>query len=383
MKIIRYIFLIVSCFLCPFGGLNFVEAQNLDQPIKSTVKVGISEAGTVKIAVRGKYRLGAKFLTEEKIYTFSLQRKNILSSDGGKSVSSLYIKNESGEGSFRFEGRNYSGNIILLSNKPGKITVINEAPIEDYLAGVIESEISPAWPKECIKAQTVVARTYALKNSDKHRSEGFEICANTHCQVYKGISKYKSVQQAVAETKGEALVFRGELINSYFHSNCGGYTENVADVWGKKNDPMVSYLRRVRCPYGKEDPNYFWSWQINGDWLVRAFNNSGYRIERIKKISLQGRTGSGRVRDLVIYTERGKIILLATQFRMLVGPNRLRSTMFKLRKKRDNFIFSGQGWGHGVGLCQWGARYLSTRRYNYKKILRFYYPGTKIKRLEY
>ncbi|MFH1258708.1 MAG: SpoIID/LytB domain-containing protein [Elusimicrobiota bacterium] len=369
MKIIRYILLIVSCFLCPVGGLT----------IKAAVKVGISEAGTVKIAVRGKYRWGAKFLTEGKIYTFSSQGKNILSSDGGKSASPLYIKNESGEGSFRFEGRNYSGNIILLSNKPGKITVINEVPLEDYLSGVIESEISPAWPEECIKAQAVVARTYALKNSNKHRSEGFEICANTHCQVYKGISKYKSVQQAVAETKGEVLVFRGELINSYFHSNCGGSTENVAEVWGKKNDPPVSYLRRVRCSYGKEDP---WSWQINSDWLVRAFNSSGYRIERIKKISLQGITGSGRVRDLVIYTERGKIILPAVQFRMLVGPNRLRSTMFKLRKKRDDFIFSGQGWGHGVGLCQWGARYLAARGYKYTKILRLYYPGTKIKRLE-
>lgn len=348
-----------------FGWIAFLSSHlysfDLEKPLHPVIKVRIAEKETTKILLKGK------------IYSFSVNSFK----------SPLSLNSKSSESCINVDGRDYIGNIILTVNKKGKITIVNEVSIEDYLPGVIEGEISPVWPEESLKAQAVVARTYAFKNLTKHQEEGFNLCNDTHCQVYKELSKNKQIQRAVEETKGQVLVFKGELAGAYFHSNCGGRTENVAEVWGKPDNSSSVYLRGVRCPYGRQDPGYFWRWEVDRKEIVQILNNSGFKIRPVKKILPSGRTGSRRIKELIIYSDQGKIVLAAYRFRLLCGPERLRSTIFKLRETGDKFIFTGQGWGHGVGLCQWGMRGLANRGYNYRKILNFYFPGTRLKRLEY
>ncbi|MBO4779722.1 MAG: SpoIID/LytB domain-containing protein [Selenomonadaceae bacterium] len=137
------------------------------------------------------------------------------------------------------DDKEYYGGVTVNKGKDS-LTVINLAPLEEYLRGVVSKEMSPSFPAEALKAQTVAARTFALKNRGRHVKEGFDVCDSTHCQVYIGVAAYDSVDKAIDETHGEVLTFKEKLADTNFHTDSGGMTEDVGDVWGTCTPYLVA-----------------------------------------------------------------------------------------------------------------------------------------------
>lgn len=263
-------------------------------------------------------------------------------------------------------------------NKDGKkFTVINLVPIEEYLRGVLPDEMSPSYPLEALKAQAVAARSFALKNRDKHKKDGFDLCDKTHCQVYVGAKTFETTDKAVEETCGEILTYKEKLIETSFHADSGGMTEDVSDVWGR----ATPYLIAVKEVFKQVEP---WTVKVSvKDFSSRFGENFGV----LKKIELsemrigQGakdRTSSGRVNFAQIVGSKKTLKLSGTELRRKFS---LPSTLFDMKLDGNEVIFTGYGSGHGVGMSQKGAKSYALDGWSYKKILEHYYHDSKLKRL--
>ena len=279
----------------------------------------------------------------------------------------------------------------IVENK-GKLLVVNKVDLEEYLFGVVPNEMSPSWPSEALKAQAVAARTYALHDLRKHASDGYNVCATTHCQVYRGQkSERVTTNKAVSETAGEYLVYDGKIISSMFHASGGGYTENSENVWGGN----VPYLRGVP-DYDQKSTVYQWEVKLTTDKLASILEGRGDSIGGICAIKLseleeppikaEDRGVSGRVRTMIIEGENGSVRLSGLEARSLFG---LKSTLFDFDKrtftsdKNETITIRGYGYGHGLGMSQWGAKGMAEEGKNkdglYRDILEHYYQGAELK----
>lgn len=339
----------------------------------------------------------------------------------------------------KVNGKKYRGDIsIHMTHGKAGLTVVNTLPIEHYLYGVIAKEMSPSWHMEAVKAQTVAARSYVLYNVNKHQDDEYDVCATNHCQVYGGReSEAPQVIKAVNDTAGQVLMYQGKLIPANFHSSSGGYTENSENVWGT----YQPYLRGV-VDYDQNSPQYKWEKTITVIQLQEALDRAGYPIGVLKMIELVPLTRSfvdtpergvsGRVKIIGFIGSKGNAKLSGEQLRNILN---LKSTLFDLNvmlpvapvpefeitknmgdfdrkkieinlpaqseknfltKKKDlypmsgrpgeSILISGFGWGHGLGLSQWGAKAMAEQGPQgdatyYKEILKHYYQGTTIKKV--
>jgi stage II sporulation protein D len=279
----------------------------------------------------------------------------------------------------RINGRRYRDTVIV-KNENGQLTVINELGLDGYLLGVLPVEVSPAWPIESLKAQAIVSRTYVLNNLGKYSQKGYDVSADVFSQMYRGVEVEKpQTTHAVYETAGIVLMNGGKFAKSYFHSCCGGYTENVENVWGN----TIKYLKSVTCPYCKNSHQYYWSRGVSPEEIKWKLNMKGYLTGDIKDIKFRSRNDSGRIGDMIIIHSKGKLKISGHRFRMAMGPSVIKSTLMSIERKKEKFHFYGRGWGHGVGMCQWGAKGLAEKGKDYKKILKYYLPGNKISKIKY
>lgn len=264
----------------------------------------------------------------------------------------------------------YPGSLEVLTNK----RLLNLVELEDYLKGVLPKEVDPNWPEEALKAQAVVSRTYALKNINRHEKDGYNLCNTVHCQVYAGrCSANKQTDEAVEKTRKEVLTYKGELIQALFHGCCGGYTEEPENVWDWTTS--VPYLIAHPDPYCQNYIHYNWQTEVPEVKIRKKLRSAGYSVSKITDIEIVGSNLSGRAKFLRIYSGRKKFLIKAAKFRLLVDPWLIRSTKIdEIVKSGDKFIWRGHGWGHGVGMCQAGARAMAEKGYKYQDILRFYYP---------
>lgn len=264
---------------------------------------------------------------------------------------------------------------IEVRKRDDTLLVINEVDLEEYLYGVMKHEISPAWPKEAIKAQAVAARSFALNKRLKNVGEPYDLVATITAQVYGGLSgEDPRSNEAINETRGEVLSYQREPIAAYYHATCGGETEDVENVWGGR----VPYLKSVKCKYCKDSPHYEWKKELSLSEISNALSHKG--ISEVESIEVYKRSDTGRVVKLVVEDEFGKHIISGNQFRMALGPNVIKSTLFEMKEKHGRIEFKGEGWGHGVGMCQWGARGMAEKGYNYKEILKHYYSDAEIEK---
>lgn len=273
-----------------------------------------------------------------------------------------------------FNNKKYRGT-IKISTKSEKIYIVNKLNIEEYLYGVLPSEIPPSWHDEIVKAQAVVARTFAIRNRYYSKSELYDMDCTVLNQVYKGYDiENTRMNKLIDSTRGQVIIYKNKLIEAYYHSCCGGHTESSEYVWSKK----VTYLKGTRERFCIKSPNYHWNFEINSKDMVSRLSSKGYKISDIRYIKPKKISPSGRIISLYISDGRSKIDISSYKLRFILGLESLKSTYFNVRKHGRNIIFKGKGFGHGVGLCQWGAKKMAESRWKYTNILKYYYRGTKI-----
>jgi len=268
-------------------------------------------------------------------------------------------------------GTHYSGIIDVWKGDNG-LYIINELPIEDYVMDVVAVEVRPDWEMEALKAQAVISRTYALYQKKKNGNSIYHIASSVIDQVYKGNNRDARVTHAVEETRGEVLAFDNKPIEAFYHSTCGGKTENPEDVFGKS----YPYLKPVESPC---DLSPYAKWERN---IQLSEIEEALKVPGIKDLSIKSHTSTERVKDVEITTNSGHTTISAVDLRKALGWKNLPSTNFRLSRVGDSLVFKGKGYGHGVGLCQWGTLQMARDGKNYKEILSFFYPGTVIQLYE-
>ncbi|MTI47795.1 MAG: SpoIID/LytB domain-containing protein [Firmicutes bacterium] len=328
--------------------------------------------------------------------------------------------------------RSYRG-FITFNRIEDELKVINYINLEKYLYGVVPREMSGDWPIEALKAQAVAARNYALISLGKHLDEGYDICDTTHCQVYAGYSweKIRS-NQAVDETLDKVIKYDGKLISTYYHSSSGGKTEDSENVWSNP----VPYLKGVDDKFSLGAPNDNWKLVLSREEIMEKLNSIDVNVGEILAIDVLEYSNNDRVLKLAIKGTEGVHILEKDGARGVLGYNSLKSTMFSTKSNgeayvlgasgskptkmslgeasiitaegtqianrdlisRDNpmlyvtngknketipaiptqYIFEGHGWGHGLGMSQWGAKKMAEEGYNYEEILEYYYTDAKV-----
>lgn len=278
----------------------------------------------------------------------------------------------------KINGKGYRGVIELHPAEKG-ILAVNELQLEEYLVGLINCEISSLWPIEAVKAQAVIARSYAIYQKDSRRGGLYHLESSVMDQVYNGADIEDSrAARAVQETAGEVLVYSGNVIQSFYHANCGGHTEAAVNVWGAD----LPYLQGVDCKYCTTSPPARWELTLSLKRIESLLKSAGHQCGPLREIRTGRLNSSGRLQNLTLVSSRGETVLSAVNFRKAVGYGTLKSTNFTVRQKGDEIIFSGAGNGHGVGLCQWGSKQRATDGFSYREILNYYYPGVLLERLK-
>jgi stage II sporulation protein D len=263
----------------------------------------------------------------------------------------------------------YRGSIEVRRDEKG-LHFINELPFEKYIEGVVAAETGENWAVEALKAQAVISRTYAIYQKNLNTGKDYHITSSVLHQVYKGDNTNEIISQAVKETEGEILTYKGNPIEAFYHSTCRGKTELPDVVWGES----YPYLKSVPCR-GEHSPYEHWQRRFRLDEIEEALGLNG-----IKNMRITSFTSTGRVELLRVVTEDSEIEIKAIDLRKLLGYKELPSTHFSLIIEGGDIIFEGGGYGHGVGLSQWGAQELANEGKNYKEILEYYYPGTALKK---
>lgn len=263
-------------------------------------------------------------------------------------------------------GREVRGDVVVRLVR-GRLQLINVLPLEDYLAAVLGSEMPVSFPAEALKAQAVAARTYALQKKLEAYGSAFHLGSSVLHQVYAGMDREDPrTRAAVSATRGQVLTFELAPIEAYFHASCGGRTESGAAAL-QRNLP---YLKPVDCPCSAL-PASRWSAQVTAAEMEAAlrFEPAGLRTA--------SRTATGRVSRV----SAGAHSLDGAQLRQRLGYTRIKSLSFEMERTGGGFRFSGRGYGHGAGLCQWGAKALADGGKGYQEILGHYYPGAELQQL--
>ncbi|MBE3592456.1 MAG: SpoIID/LytB domain-containing protein [Thermoanaerobacter sp.] len=367
-----------------------------------------------------------------------LPDKNILISNGTKNLflfnmkDDLYVSKLNPDGmSLAIESKRYRGMFEFRRQQDSDMTAINVVPLEEYLYGVVPAEMPPSWNIEALKAQAVAARTYAAKNIGRYGKYGFDLTDDDKTQVYKGYDGESfSTNKAVDETKGVVAIYQGSLIDALYHSHSGGYTEDNNNYFSAD----VPYLKGVEDKYvfGYSSANDSWTVTYTKGQIKNLLLSKGQDIGDIVDVKVTEKSWTGRAITVTIYGTKGTFALKKGDIRSFFG---LKSTMIDIKgdgssefevyvtssysdsqkvslneiniqnnggitrvskdtlyvvgangikelKKTDKpsevYTIKGSGYGHGVGLSQYGARGLADHGYNYIYILKYYYKGIEV-----
>jgi len=383
---------VLKIFIIFFFTYPFFNSKSLLPFAEPIIKVLIAKDEKLRVRADSSIPLNIRepILPKAKIKGLTLKRNNnkiILSLDNNKDKyyeisnnKSLIISSSDRRGIW-INSKRYSGkiNIVFRNNK---ILVINVLGVEKYLNSVVGSEMPHKWHIEALKAQAIASRTYALK---KMNNGLYDIDSTQTNQVYNGLesSTFKT-RRAVRETRSLVITHKNKLINALFHSSSGGMTENSEEVW---SDPYP-YLVTVK-DFDQKNPKIRWNKEVSKSELKQIFPIIG-GIQQIEVLNI---TETGRIKNLKITGTFGGKVITGKEFRSKLG---LKSTLFRpiisedFYDKRDfnnqsniqfhpYLIISGMGAGHGVGMSQWGARYMADKGYKANQILKYFYKGVNIK----
>ncbi len=281
-----------------------------------------------------------------------------------------HLKNISGK--IFLNGNSYEGSLRILRDMNG-LHVINTLPVEKYVKGTVASEIENDWELEALKAQAIIARTFAMFYKSNNSGRDYHLTSSLLHKAYENKID-PLITYAAKVSEGKILTYDNAPIKALHHTACNGKTELPEEVW-KESYP---YLKSVTC-YGKNAPYESWHRSIGLNQISKAFGTSD--ITNVKIVSY---TATGRVKTLRFILGRDRyqdssVEVSALEFQKRMGQKELPSTSFSLIKDKDHIVFTGNGQGHGVGLSKWGALELAQKGKSYRDILSHYYPGTVIK----
>lgn len=425
----------VGIFVKIQDAINY--ATSIREKIKSKKVIILKEAERFNVDI-------GDFNSVEELEAFKLLYKKIIPFSMNKTVSGFFISLGDSKLSFQVEKKDVDGEFIYVKGDEGFLKVnergyrgdiafikhtfstyiINRVSLEDYIKGVVPSEMPESFNLEALKAQAVASRTYVLSRMKDENL--FDVTSTPDTQAYLGMDKEtEKTNRAVDETKGEVLTYDGKIITAVYHSTSGGFTENNENVW---NSPPVPYLRGVDSPYEERSPHFSWTKYITNyrvQIVIKRYieeNNLPY-IGEVVGFRVLKKGVSPRVVLIEVIGRFGNLTLRGTTFSHLFG---LKSTWFTFKFKRyktpfvhsflsmvertpffkgtmnrivgffaqyeektfrtegvpprrwDLVEFNGKGWGHGVGMSQWGAEGFAENGWNYKDILSHFYQGTEI-----
>jgi stage II sporulation protein D len=267
------------------------------------------------------------------------------------------------------------GGSLHIMVRDGALVVINDIDMEEYVKGVVPSEMSAGWHPEALKVQAVATRTYALYQRVSDAGREFDVVASTQDQVYRGRQGVdERVQHAVESTRGIIITYQNAPILAAFSSTAAGPTEDAMNVWSKD----LPYLKGVECPFDENSPYYQWRIELPVQTLEQSLRKQGIPVGTIATVTPFLYSRAGRVDKIRILHSDGEVILRGQDFRKAVGYSIIPSTQFEIEALGRMVVFAGRGSGHAVGLCQWGAKELADQGYAYDAILRYYFPGTEL-----
>ncbi len=378
-------------FLLAFG-LPYSWAQ----PQKIVRVAVVADARQINLDIRSAYKILALNTNEELHKGRRLWRAKVLPAESGIRIGKLDFKiygiriQPSRNSAIYLNGRRFRGAIDIIRQPDKSLLAINHLSVEEYVCGVLYHEVAPWWPMEALKVQAIVSRSFALYQAKVNAHKDYDLVSTVYSQVYGGrTSERGRTSKAVRLTKGKVLTYKNELFPAFFHATCAGHTEKAGNLWSINLPP----LRGRECQFCQRSPHFRWKKKVSLQDIEKGLEKAGFEVGLIESIEIVDRSVGGRIGDLEITSKRGgKIRLSANRFRLAVGPNIIRSANFELQiKKRQapfqqvgtgQAYFEGYGWGHGVGMCQWGAFFMARKGFNTEQILGYYYPESKVKNIE-
>ncbi len=384
---IKYILLVAIVLAAVAIELRFISIARSSEDSDRQIRVSVLRgAKSLELAVQGSFT----FIDEMSGLTLKEQEESVYSTvkaaQSGISVGGIEYPTKrlaiepARDASISIDKRRFRGHITIMVMPDQTMNVINTVELEQYIKGVLYHEISHRWPIEAIKAQAVATRSYALYAMEQNRSKSFDVTNDIYSQVYGGKNSERfRTGIAVDATRGQVLVYRDKILPAFFYATCAGMTEDANEVWNIDLPP----LKRVVCPYCQTSPHLHWKRNFRLKDIQNKLNANGYKVGPIKDIIIVQRNASDRIKSLRIIARTGESVTInGKDFRNIIGPNDIRSNNYEIVMEGYYVDFYGRGWGHGVGLCQWGAYGMAGKGFDYKAILRHYYPEAEIVSLD-
>ncbi|MHB0999446.1 MAG: SpoIID/LytB domain-containing protein [Armatimonadota bacterium] len=386
-RMICFIISMISIFTCLSAGADELRI-GLFKP--DGLPEGVCAYGPCTI----RHSNGIYHLKSGKLLTIKCTPTGLTLDGIGRQITSSYVKlmPDGIGGNIRFypiytsEIRRYRG-WMEVRPRNGKIMAVNHIDTEDYLRSVLPGEMPSDWPSQAFAAQAVVARSFAYASKGRHAREGFDLCSLTHCQVYRGMSYERpQTNNAVRSTAGLVIAYNGRPVAAPYHSTCGGKTTDGL-YSGHRAEPFLvpvadSAKGKVFCA---ESPHYSWKGVTSPENIRQALQMDGIHTGKISDMKITSKDKSGRAISIKLIV--GKTSSVSGYDLMMavgrhIGYNRIRSTLFTIRKSGTKLVFTGKGLGHGMGLCQWGARGMAKQGYSPRDILKHYYPKCTLLQIE-
>lgn len=373
-KMKKILLLAIFLVLLP---LNIFAKEDYD---KIDIKVGKSLSAGESLKVKSKSNL--KVVTSDEQVINNTNNKEINIKFDGKNINlngkNFNLNNFPQNGAFLISSdspiyvdkikRNYGGAISFRVNNK-KLDIVNRVDMDEYLKGVLPKEMSPSFPMESLKAQALCSRSFAINNYNKFIKNGYNLDDTTRSQVYYGKDvEEKTTNKAVEETIGQVIKYDGKVAETIFCASSGGYTVASSEAWGGNSVP---YLISKEDPYSVHP----WKYELKNSDLKKL------NLSDVFSVSLDY-NNSNRVNNLTFSTSKGDVKIKATDFRNKIGNTIIKSTLFDVNVIGNKVFVSGKGYGHGVGMSQYGAVEMAKKGSNYKDIIEFYFPGTNIEKIK-
>ncbi len=384
-----------------FGFLNFRLGSYLKKPPKelaSPVKVLLFSSQKIKsISLTNDSGFLVSGLTLQSPLAIILLNGKISVSQLGHSVFSAHELKIISLDQRPYEVRAQSGSRrwtrgeLKVRTVSGRLQVVNRLELEDYVSGVLESELgSLNLSPEVLKAQLIISRTYVLSmGNGRHYHAGYEFCDGPHCQVFKNIPHEDdpALETVLGSVRGEYISYHGHPIAAFFHHSCGGMTSRVEDVWPTAPRPYLVAVAEDPKGVCRTSTHTKWRFSETRKSLAACLRHAKWLSpqEALDTIRVARTDPSGRTKVIMIQGNRTLLIpvgKLRNVINQYYGKEVLRSAMFTISRENDRFVFRGRGWGHGVGLCQEGAMEMARHGKTYQEILAHYFPKTKISHLK-